>query len=467
MHRRLGVHLRRGDQRLRVRATIMKPERLIVFSRYPEPGQTKTRLASALGMEGAARLQRAMAEYVLSCARIIAAERAVGLEVHYEGGSERLMAKWLGPGLAYCPQAGGDLGARMDNGLAQAFRTGAEKAVLVGTDCPGITPTILRSAFNLLGLFDLVLGLARDGGYYLIGLRQQAPELFRHVPWGTATVASRTLEAAKDLGLRAVTVDPLVDVDRPEDLAEWAREARRTGELRAPRMSVVIPTLNEQEHLGATLDSVTRQPDIEVIVVDGGSADRTAEVALARGARLLRTTPQRARQLNAGAAAASAQALIFLHGDTRLPRGFARHALDVLAQPGTAAGAFRLTIAGEGRRLRLVETLANWRSRLLHLPYGDQALFVTAELFRQVGGFPDVPIMEDVVFTRRLRRVGRIAIAPCSALTSDRRWQRLGVLRTTLVNQVVLAGFFLGVDPARLARWYRGVARSLSAYRER
>jgi rSAM/selenodomain-associated transferase 2/rSAM/selenodomain-associated transferase 1 len=436
----------------------MKPERLLVFSRYPEPGKTKTRLASALGVEGAARLQRAMAEHALSRARTIAAERPVGLEVHYEGGSERLMAEWLGLGLAYRPQVGGDLGARMDNGFAQAFRAGADKVVLVGTDCPGITSTILRNAFDLLGFFDLVLGPARDGGYYLIGLRREAPELFCDVPWGMATVASRTLKRAKELGLRAVTVDPLVDVDRPEDLAVWEREARRSGELRHPRISVVIPTLNEEEHLEATLETVTTEPDIEAIVVDGGSTDRTAEVALIRGARLLTTAAQRARQLNAGAAAASAQALIFLHGDTRLPRGFAGHALDVLAQPGTAAGAFRLAIGGEGRRLRLVETLANWRSRLLHLPYGDQALFVTAALFRHVGGFPDVPIMEDVVFVRRLTRVGRIAIAPSIAITSDRRWRRLGVLRTTLVNQVVLTGFFLGVDPARLASWYRGLA---------
>lgn len=163
--------------------------------------------------------------------------------------------------------------------------------------------------------------------------------------------------------------------------------------------------------------------------------------------------------MNAGAAAASAPVLLFLHGDTRLPHGFARHTLDLLAESGAAAGAFRLAIAGAERGLRLVETLANARSRLLHLPYGDQALFVTAELFRRAGGFPDLPIMEDVVFIRRLRREGRIAIASCSALTSDRRWRRLGILRTTLVNQAVLTGFFLGVDPARLAGWYRGVAK--------
>jgi rSAM/selenodomain-associated transferase 2 len=369
------------------------------------------------------------------------------------------MAEWLGPGLAYHGQAGGDLGARMAHAFAEAFRTGAEKVVLVGTDCPGITTAVLRSAFNLLGFFDLVLGPARDGGYYLIGLRRQAPELFRDLPWGTATVAGRTLAAAEELGLRAVTVDPLVDVDRPEDLPVWEREAGQTAELAPPRMSVVIPTLNEEKHLEATLQSVAREPDIEVIVVDGGSSDRTAELAPARGARLLRTTAQRARQMNAGAAAASAPVLLFLHGDTRLPPGFSGLALKLLAGRGTAAGAFRLAVAGPGWGLRVIEGLANVRSRILHLPYGDQGLFVTADLFRRLGGFPDLPIMEDVVLVRRLNKRGRVAIAPCSALTSDRRWRRLGILRTTLVNQVVLMGFFLGVDPARLAGWYRGLAR--------
>jgi rSAM/selenodomain-associated transferase 2/rSAM/selenodomain-associated transferase 1 len=436
----------------------MHSERLLVFSRYPEPGKTKTRLASALGVEGAARLQREMAEHALSRARALAAGRPVRLEVHHDGGSAGRMAEWLGPGLAYRPQAGGDLGARMEHAFAEAFRTGAERVVLVGTDCPGITTTILRSAIDLLGVFDLVLGPARDGGYYLIGLRKQAPGLFRDIPWGTATVAARTLETAAELGLRAVTVDPLVDVDRPEDLPVWEREAGQTGDLGPPRMSVVIPTLNEEEHLESTLESVTREPDIEVIVVDGGSTDRTAGLALARGARLITTTARRARQMNAGAAAASAPVLLFLHGDTRLPPGFSGHALELLARRGTAAGAFRLAVAGSGWGLRLIENLANARSRLLHLPYGDQGLFVMADLFRRLGGFPELPIMEDVVFVRRLKDRGRIAIASCSALTSDRRWRRLGIFRTTLVNQVVLTGFFLGVDPARLAGWYRGLA---------
>ena len=437
-------------------------ERLIVFSRYPEPGKTKTRLASVLGPAGAARLQREMAEHALRRARALAPERPLALEVHYQGGSERLMADWLGPGISYSPQAGGDLGSRMDNAFLEAFRTGAEKVVLVGTDCPGITTTILRTAFNLLGLFDLVLGPARDGGYYLIGLRRRVPEIFQDVPWGAATVGAQTLTMARELGLRAVTVDPLVDVDRPEDLSVWKREVARREAARPCRLSVVIPTLNEEEHLAATLDGMAVEPGLEVIVVDGGSSDGTLERVLDSGARLLTTTAQRARQMNAGAAAASAPRLLFLHGDTRLPSGFFRQILHLLDKPGTAAGAFRLVIAGPGRGLRLIETLANWRSRLFQLPYGDQALFLARDLFERLGGFPEIPIMEDAVFIQRLKRAGRIEISPCAAVTSDRRWRRLGILRTTLVNQVVLVGFCLGVDPDRLAGWYTGLARRRS-----
>jgi rSAM/selenodomain-associated transferase 2/rSAM/selenodomain-associated transferase 1 len=437
-------------------------ERLIVFSRFPEPGKTKTRLASILGPEGAARLQREMAEHALSRARALAAERPAALEVRYHGGSERLMADWLGPGISYSPQAGGDLGARMDNAFLEAFRAGAEKVVLVGTDSPGITTTILRSAFNLLGLFDLVIGPARDGGYYLIGLRQRVPELFQGVPWGGTTVGAQTLALARDLNLRAVTVDPLVDVDRPEDLSTWERERGRREAKRSCLISIVIPALNEEEHLAATLDRVGAEQDLEVIVVDGGSSDGTAERVMARGARLLTTTAQKARQMNAGAAAASAARLLFLHGDTRLPSGFCREILHLLDRPGTAGGAFRLAIEGPGLGLRVIETLANWRSHLFQLPYGDQALFLRRHLFELLGGFPEIPIMEDVVLIQRLKRLGRIEISPCSALTSNRRWRRLGILRTTIVNQVVLVAFYLGVDPDRLARWYRGLSRRRS-----
>lgn len=227
----------------------------------------------------------------------------------------------------------------------------------------------------------------------------------------------------------------------------------------SPPISVVIPALNEATHLPAVLDAIHAAAKVEVVVVDGGSSDGTAAVARARGARAVTSAPGRSHQQNQGARAASGSILLFLHADTRLPKGFDQAIRQTLAQPGVVAGAFRLTIDGQGQGLRWVEWGVNLRSRYLQMPYGDQAIFLKAEVFHQLGGFPELPMMEDFELVRRLRRLGRVAIASEAVVTSDRRWRSLGILRTTLANQVMVAGYLLGVDPRRLAQWYRALGK--------
>ncbi len=222
-----------------------------------------------------------------------------------------------------------------------------------------------------------------------------------------------------------------------------------------PLISVIIPALNEAEYIGHTLQRVQKGARVEVIVVDGGSSDTTVRQAQAAGARVMVAGGDRARQMNAGAQAAQGKIFFFLHADTSPPPGFDQAIREALKDPRVAAGAFRLGIVGNSSGLRLVEHLANWRSRWLGLPYGDQGLFLRADLFREMGGFPELPIMEDFVMARRLRRRGRIVILPPSVATSGRRWQSLGIWRTTLINQMMIAGYYLGVDAALLARWYR------------
>ena len=222
---------------------------------------------------------------------------------------------------------------------------------------------------------------------------------------------------------------------------------------RERQLSIVIPTLNEQGTLVETLERVTGRSVCEVIVVDGGSHDRTLEIASDHHATVLSSAPGRARQLSLGASAATGDTLLFLHADTVLPIDFAEHVSDVLDRPGVAAGAFQLRIDGAGRSFRLVEKVANFRSRVRQMPYGDQAIFVSADVFHAVGGFPDLPIMEDYVLIKRLQRVGRIEIAPDSVVTSARRWIDNGVWRTTLHNQLCLVAYRLGVAPTRIARW--------------
>ena len=221
----------------------------------------------------------------------------------------------------------------------------------------------------------------------------------------------------------------------------------------SPRFSIIIPALNEAPSLPATLGSVGRIRNAEVIVVDGGSEDDTAETARRLGARVITAPRGRASQMNAGAAASRGQILLFLHADTRLPFAWVDQINTVLDKRQVVAGAFRLAFDAVGPALGLIEHATNLRSWLLDLPYGDQAFFVPRAVFDKVGGYRDLPVMEDYDLIRRLRRLGRIGIAPSAVITSARRWLHSGTLRTTLVHQLMILGWHIGVSPGRLAHW--------------
>jgi len=221
-------------------------------------------------------------------------------------------------------------------------------------------------------------------------------------------------------------------------------------------ISVVIPTLNEAENIVRTIESVGKASGVEIIVVDGGSTDETVRRAETCGARVLRVASGRAKQMNIGAGEAVGDILLFLHADTRTPQGFEDHIRRALADPSTVAGAFSLWIDADAPGLRIVERLTNWRSRHLQMPYGDQGIFIRAEFFRAMGGFPEIPLMEDFELVRRLRKRGRIVIVPIPVRISGRRWRSLGVLRTTLINQAIILGYLVGISPPRLVRWYYG-----------
>jgi rSAM/selenodomain-associated transferase 2 len=159
--------------------------------------------------------------------------------------------------------------------------------------------------------------------------------------------------------------------------------------------------------------------------------------------------------MNAGAAQATGSVLLFLHADTRLPENWRRVVTDTLEKPGVVAGSFGFRISESFPGRRLVEWTTNLRSRWLQNPYGDQTQFLRRALFEELGGFADLPIMEDYELNQRLRRRGRVATAGASATTSGRRWQKLGIVQTTLINKMIITGFHLGVCPHKLARIYR------------
>ncbi|HUW84474.1 MAG TPA: TIGR04283 family arsenosugar biosynthesis glycosyltransferase [Phycisphaerae bacterium] len=427
-------------------------DRLIVFTRYPERGRTKTRLIPTLGPDGAAELHKRMTEHAVSWARRLVRAGHVDLEIRFEGGSAARITQWLGHDLTCTPQPRGDLGRRMFQAFCRTSDEGVNRVVIIGTDCPALDGRLTLQAFESLDRSDLVLGPAYDGGYYLIGLRRPVRSVFEDMPWGTDRVLSETLRKADKLRLKVALLRQLPDLDRPEDLPHWQRVSASHAALQPPRrISVVIPTLNEASNIDGALSSIRRASGVEVIVVDAHSHDGTAALARSRGARVVTCRPGRGRQMNLGASVASGDILLFLHADTRLPDGFDRHVRRLLAAPNAVAGAFELAIDGSQPSLRVIERLANWRSRRLCMPYGDQAIFIHADAFRRVGGYPDLPVMEDYELVRRVRSLGRIVIARAAATTSARRWLALGVWRTTLLNQITIMLYNIGVSPARFA----------------
>ncbi|MBI4766168.1 MAG: TIGR04282 family arsenosugar biosynthesis glycosyltransferase [Deltaproteobacteria bacterium] len=201
----------------------IKSDRLILFTRYPVPGQVKTRLIPALGPEGSCNLHRLMTEKTLQQLREYSAFLSISLEVRFDGGDEILMKAWLGPNLNFRDQGPGDLGVRLERAFKEAFQSGIDRVVIVGSDCPGLTPEILQKAFDGLADQDLVLGPARDGGYYLIGLSRLLSPLFVDIPWGTEEVFNKTIEISNKFKLKPILLELLDDIDRPQDLPLWEK----------------------------------------------------------------------------------------------------------------------------------------------------------------------------------------------------------------------------------------------------
>jgi rSAM/selenodomain-associated transferase 1 len=193
-------------------------EQVLVFTRYPQPGSTKTRLAKVLGNRGAAALQKKLTEKTLARVRQFLQKNRAAAAVYHEGGSREEMLQWLGPDLDYLAQPDGDLGQRLTGAFREAFGQGYFRVVIIGADCPDLLASHIEEAFSILRSQDLVIGPATDGGYYLIGLSRPEPALFAAIPWGAGDVLEKTLEIAEQKGLSLAQLETLSDVDRPEDL---------------------------------------------------------------------------------------------------------------------------------------------------------------------------------------------------------------------------------------------------------
>jgi len=223
-------------------------------------------------------------------------------------------------------------------------------------------------------------------------------------------------------------------------------------------ISIIVPVLNEAQVISESLAALAplRQRGHEVIVVDGGSSDKTTDLARRAADRVVSAPRGRASQMNAGAALARGEVLVFLHADTRLPEDAGARILQGLAASGRAWGRFAVRIEGENRLLPVIAFFMNLRSRATGIATGDQAIFVRREAFERAGGFPPLELMEDIALSHSLKRVSRPLCLADKAVTSGRRWEQRGVLRTVFLMAWLRLAFFLGAAPARLARFYDG-----------
>jgi len=231
--------------------------------------------------------------------------------------------------------------------------------------------------------------------------------------------------------------------------------------IREPSVAVIVPVLNEEKTIEALLAHLSSSQYKELIVVDGGSRDATCElvrVAIAKGShvRLLQCATGRACQMNAGARMAASDALLFLHADTRLPED-AILTVQRCLRRGDVWGRFDVRLDHPGVWYRLIEAAMNLRSRITGIVTGDQALFVRRDAFEVVGGYPDIPLMEDIVLSKRLKEIGQPAMISQKAITSARRWQQNGILVTILTMWVLRLLFWAGVSPGKLIIFYNAV----------
>ena len=434
----------------------------VLFTRHPAPGRAKTRLIPALGAEQAATVQRLMTERAALQLRRFKQKYGVPFRVAFTGHDHHHFRDWLGHDLSYLQQQGDELGERMRNAADTVFADGRRHCLIVGSDCPGISPDNLQEALQALESHQVVIGPVDDGGYWLIGFRREAfracaTDLFGGISWGTGTVYKETMTAAQAADLSTASLTPLQDVDEPEDLLVWESVAEASPQFPpSSPVSVIIPALNEEAVIGKAITSAQAGAEVDITVADGGSTDATRRIARDLSANVVKTTPGRARQMNVALQKTTGGVTIFLHADSVLPLGFDTAVRNAVFGAAADWGSFLLHIDSPDPRIRLIERIANHRAALLKLPYGDQALFMKRDILEHLGGFPEVPIMEDFSLVRQLRKAGyRMARLPIPVATDARRWQQRGIWKTTFVNQAMVLGHYLGISAEKLSRFYR------------
>lgn len=411
---------------------------LLLFTRVPEPGKTKTRLQPYLSAEECVKLHTAILKDVAAVCGAVNADLFVCF-----AGPDRAPASFsaLFPeGTRFFPQEGDGLGARMERALREVLEQGYRSAVLFGGDLPEIQPEDLNSAFRILEQRDAVLGPTTDGGYWLIGLNAPSAAPFDVKEYSTNTVFENTMASLQAAGLSAGTVRELSDIDTREDLNAFRGRVRAQKALQnshtarfardALRISVIIPMYNEEKLIGGLLKQLEpfrEDPTLEFLLADGGSTDRTLEL-VPDGWTVLSTPKGRALQMNAAAEQSTGDVLFFLHVDSEVPEDFAEEIREVMATH--RFGCFGIAYRAKDWVMHTNSFYANHvRLRFQHIAFGDQGIFLERDLFFEAGKYPELPIMEDLQFSMTLRDMGVFPkLTKKRIYTSDRRHPEKGAI---------------------------------------
>ena len=421
----------------------MKPNALIFFVKAPILGKVKTRLAKQIGEHRALEFYEECVRNLINLPLPLMCDAFIAYDTPKQ---EDPLPSYL-QSFPLFFQEGEYLGERMSRAFEHLFALGYKRVVLAGSDIPELDAKILGHAMNALSTNDAILSPTFDGGYYLIGFHAHTfrKEAFEGIVYSQKDVFEKT--KAKLKGALLTHGKMLRDVDTLEDLKAC------DASFKTKRISVIIPVYHEDERLLETIEALyqnAKTKDFEIIVVDTLERSTVERIPLLSGVRIGFAVQGRASQMNEGASMAEGDRLLFLHADTLVPKNW-----DSMVNNASDVGAFKLCIDSPKPILKFIAACTNLRSTITRIPYGDQAHFFKASVFKSLGGYTNLPLMEDVEIMKRLKSQGEsITLLESCVRTSARRWEKEGIAYTTLRNRVLSFLYMCGIPAEKLKKYY-------------